>query len=240
MRLNPQASAARVAEKLDDLSTPLEAVRATLRDQGRANRQLGGHDAVCRYALPFLRACDSNPLRAVELGVGQGDILRLIVDDARRQGKPIAALALDRNPHVLTCSRHWCAAYPEISFVGGDVTALPLQAGAFELVMLPTLLHHLAPDEAVALLQGAARLSRGLVVVSDLVRCRGAALLVPFFAPLYRMHPVTVHDLRISLRCAYTPSELSALAKEAGLRDWQVHQDPWLRMTLVYRGQSSP
>jgi SAM-dependent methyltransferase len=231
-----QAVAAGSGEFLDDPATPAAALRATLRDQAWINRYLGGGQATWAHAGPYLRRCSSDPLRVLEIGCGGGDILRRLVAAARRPGRPLVAVGLDRNPRVLACAAEWSRDYPEIRLLCADALDLPLRPGSFDLVLLPTFLHHLPPDRAPALLREAARLSRGLVVVADLAPSPLARLGWPLLAALLRLHPVSRHDGLLSLRHAPAPADLAACARAAGLRDWSLHRHPWCRQALVCPG----
>ena len=95
------------------------------------------------------------------------------------------------------------------------------------------LLHHLNPEEAISFLRHAWSLTRGWLIVADLVRCCFAYFGFTLFAKLARFHPVSLHDGQVSVRRAYTPPELAELASAAGLRGFRIHRHAFCRMALV-------
>lgn len=226
-------------EWIDDPRTPEADVCQTLRDQAWVNRWLGGAAAVLSHARPVLKNCSSNPIRVLDLGCGGGDISRHLADEARRLGRDVEIVDLDRSESVLGYARRACKDYDEIRFVHADALAPPLASASFDLVILATFLHHLRPDEAVIVLRTAGELSRGTVIAADLVRSRVAGGAFAILAHLLGLHPVSRHDGAISVRRAYTPRELAALARRAGIDESNVYRHPFYRLALVYEQLST-
>ena len=77
-------------------------------------------------------------------------------------------------------------------------------------------------------------MARRGVVVSDLERSAPAYVGARLMALVLR-NPLTAHDGPVSVLRAYTPPELLALARRAGLRDVRVRRGVPFRMTLTAR-----
>ena len=182
---------------------------ATLRDQALINRWLGGSAAALAHALPLLRECASDPLRVLDVGCGGGDVARALAD-ALPGGREVAVAQLDANRRVLDVAI--AAGREETSFVHADARRLPFRAGSFDLVLLTSLLHHLSDKDAARCLAGAREVCRGAIVATDVVRSEAAALAFAAMARAARMHPATRHDGCVSLRHAWSPEELVAIA----------------------------
>jgi hypothetical protein len=218
--------AADARERLDGPLSPA-ARRATLDDLDRLNAWFGG------YALTLSRvrraAAGLPPGRrlvVVDVGGGRGDLAVRIVRWARRAGRPVRVLVLDADAATLDLARRRTATYPEIAVVQGDATALPLRAGAPDVIVAALTLHHLDPEGAAACL-GQMRAAAPLAVVNDLLRTRLSLLLVWLVTRLLPLHPVSRHDGPVSVRRAYSPRELAALAAQAGGRA-RVRRYAWL------------
>ena len=118
--------------------------------------------------------------------------------------------------------------------VAADAFGLPFVSASFDYVFSSLFLHHFSPEAVVELLRSAGRLARRAVIMTDLVRGRLPALAFELVQPVFARHPLTRHDGALSIRRAYTPGELRALARAAGLPQARVYAHwPW-RMTLVY------
>jgi hypothetical protein len=75
--------------------------------------------------------------------------------------------------------------------------------------------------------------SRRGIVMSDLVRSYIPLLAFPLIQPIFARNYLTRHDGLLSIRRAYTPRELRALAQAAGLETARIYcHFPW-RMTLI-------
>jgi ubiquinone/menaquinone biosynthesis C-methylase UbiE len=215
-----------VRELLDGPLPPAD-LRATLDDLDRLNAWFGG------YALTLARVrrvANELPrdrrLVVLDVGGGRGDLALRIVRWARRAGRAVQVIVLDRDPTMLALARRRTARYPEIALVCGNAAALPLRAGAVDIAVAALTIHHLTPDEATAALAAMARAAR-VVVVNDLLRTPIALVLVWLTTRALRLHPVSRHDGPMSVRRAYSADELTALGRRIG-RAVHIRSYPWL------------
>jgi len=218
--------AADARERLDGPLSPA-ARGATLADLDRLNAWFGGYaltlGRIRRVAarLPFGRR-----LVVADVGGGRGDLAVHVARWARRAGRPVRVLVLDTDAATLALARRRTAAYPEITVVQADATALPLREGAADVVVAALTLHHLDPDAAAACL-AEMRAAAPLAVVNDLLRTRTSLALVWLATRLLWLHPVSRHDGPLSVRRAYSPGELAVLAEKAGGRA-RIRRYSWL------------
>ncbi len=126
---------------------------------------------------------------------------------------------------------------PMAEIVRADALRLPFGDDAFDAVTCTLTLHHFDDRAAAAVLREMARVSRGLVVVSDLERASanylGARLLA---LTLWRTDRITRNDGPLSVLRSFTIPELERLGREAGLSDVRVRRHaPW---RLVLEGRA--
>jgi ubiquinone/menaquinone biosynthesis C-methylase UbiE len=81
--------------------------------------------------------------RALDAGAGTGGLAFALAPLVRE------VVALDLVPEMLEEGRRRGGAHPNVTFVEGDVTALPFANGEFDLVGALMLLHHVARPEVV-------------------------------------------------------------------------------------------
>jgi ubiquinone/menaquinone biosynthesis C-methylase UbiE len=216
----------RAAGAVELLDRPVEpaARAASLADIDRLNAWFGG------YALTFREirrlAAPGRALVVLDVGGGHAAFAVRLVRRARRRGRAIRVLVVERDAETLRLARRACAAYAEIALVGADATALPFRAGAADVVTASLTLHHLEPDDAVRALHEMAAVARRAVVVNDLRRTRSALGLVWLATRLLRCHPISRHDGPLSVRRAYSRAELTALAEQAGIRTLAIREYP--------------
>jgi 2-polyprenyl-3-methyl-5-hydroxy-6-metoxy-1,4-benzoquinol methylase len=211
----PRAENAR--ERIDGPLPPME-LRATLADLDRLNAWFGGYAlTLARVRRAAAALPPGRPLVVVDVGGGCGDLAVRIARWARKVGRPVRVMVCDTDAATLALGRRRTAAYPEITLVRADATALPLREGAADVVVAALTLHHLDPEAAAACL-AEMRAAARLTVVNDLLRTRTSLALVWLVTRLLRLHPVSRHDGPVSVRRAYSPDELSVLAEKAGGR----------------------
>jgi ubiquinone/menaquinone biosynthesis C-methylase UbiE len=215
-----------VRELLDG-PLPAPDLRATLDDIDRLNTWFGGYTlTLTRIRRVARRLPPGQRLVVMDVGGGRGDLAVRIVRWARRVGRPVRVIVLDRDPTMLALARRRTARYPEIALVCADAAALPLRGGAVDVAVAALTIHHLAPDEAAAAL-GAMAAVASVVVVNDLLRTPASLALVWLATRVLRLHPVSCNDGPMSVRRAYSADELTALVQRIG-RGVRVSSYPWL------------
>jgi len=202
---------------------------ASLSDIDRLNVWLGGYaltlDAVRRMARRVLPA---RRLLVIDVGGGRGDFARRLIQRARRDGRRVRVVVVDRDPDLLAIAAAGRPAHPELSLVRAEATALPFRERSADVVTMSLTLHHLARDAAVTSLgemRAAARLG---VIVNDLLRTRLSLVLVWIATRLVARHRISRHDGPLSVRRSYAPEELRALAEKAGIYRLRLERHPWL------------
>jgi ubiquinone/menaquinone biosynthesis C-methylase UbiE len=208
------------AEELLDgpLDDPI-ALAGNLRDLRRLNRLTGGGGLSVRAVREL--AGEAPVATLLDVGSGACDIPELLIADARRRRHPLEVTATDSRPEVLAAAR---AVRPGLDAVPGltigvaDGLQLPYPDGSFDVAHASLVVHHLAPDEALAFLRELRRVARSGIVVNDLDRSRTTLLGAWLLAHGLATSRYTRHDAPLSVRRAYTRDEMTELIREAGAR----------------------
>jgi hypothetical protein len=120
-----------------------------------------------------------------------------------------------------------------VKLVRADALNLPMARRGVDYVISSLFLHHFQPPELVELLRSAFECARRGVIMTDLRRGWLPLAAFHLIQPVFARNALTRYDGALSIRRAYTPSELIALAREAGLPQAHIACHwPW-RMTLV-------
>lgn len=227
-------------ELMDRPDAPLPELRRSLADLRAVNRWLGGTGTLIRLVRPLVRAVEESPVRLVDVATGSGDIPVALVRWAGRAGERLEVTAADLHPATVASARSHTAGEPHIRVVAGDALRLPFPDGAFHVATCCTALHHFDEGDAVRVLRELRRVSTHGLVVLDLNRSRAALLGVRLLAAtIWRAHRITRHDGPVSVRGAFTASELRELARRAGLESTVVRTHSLLRISLTAAGSGS-
>jgi 2-polyprenyl-3-methyl-5-hydroxy-6-metoxy-1,4-benzoquinol methylase len=227
----------RDAESVELMDRPaaLEEISGCLHTIVRFNGLFGGGRLTLRHVRDLLAGLPADrPVTVLDVGAGAADIPVALVRWARRSGRGIRVVALDRDGATLKYARGYAAAYPEITLLQGDALALPVRPGSVDVVISAMTLHHLQPQEAtryLAEMDAAARLGW---IMNDLVRSRAAHRLVWVLTRLLSRSAMARHDGPLSILRSYRPAEVVALCEKAGLFDVKVvHHHAFIRLCAV-------
>lgn len=212
------------------IADPAE-LEGSLAQVAQVNRWLGGSRSLRRHLSPLLGR--PSPITFLDVGTGNGETMREIGSWARARGTSWHMTGLE----LSAAAARLAARGPGGSVVRGDALRLPFADGSFDVVACTLTLHHFDDREAPALVAEMARVSRELVLVSDLERnvsnYLGARLLA---LTVWRGNRITRHDGPLSVLRSFTAAELERVGREAGLTEVRVHRHvPW---RLVLEGRA--
>ncbi|USU11078.1 methyltransferase domain-containing protein [Sphingomonadaceae bacterium OTU29THOMA1] len=200
----------------DDLSADTYA--AVVADLARVN-------TVTMAARPTLAFLDRamrgrNHLRMLDVGFGDGDMLRRIARWASRRGVTVELVGIDLNPRSEAAARAHTPAGLPIVWRTGDYE--DLAGDGWDVILSSLVAHHMSVDQLVAFLRFMEREASCGWLVNDLHRHRFAHAGFPLLARLARWHPIVRHDGTLSIARSYRPGEWPPLLERAGISDARV------------------
>lgn len=195
----------------DDLSA--ETYAAVVADLARVNR-------VTLAAQPTLAFLDRalrgrKTMRVLDVGYGDGDMLRRIAGWAARRGITADLTGIDLNPRSEAAARAHSPADLPIHWRTGDYADCAGQG--WDVVISSLVAHHMSREQLVAFLRFMEAESACGWFVNDLHRHRFAHVGFPLLASLARWHPIVRHDGTLSIARSYRPAEWAPLLAAAGI-----------------------
>ena len=222
------------AELMDEPGVDPAELARSLHDLREVNRWLQGTRVVLRHLARMAARLPALDFTVLDVATGSADIPLAVSRWARARGGRARVVATDFHAGTLALAREHAARDPDVRVEEADARALPYADGAFDFSLCSTALHHFDEEDAVRVLRELDRVAARGVVVSDFRRSRGSLLGVQLLAAtVWRGHPVTRHDGPVSIRRAYTPAEVRALAEAAGIRGARVYTHLPFRLALV-------
>jgi len=217
---------------------PTQHVQA-LQALARVNRLSGVAARVWKDVLHMSREhgvrAKGGPLRLLDVACGGGDVMLDVARRARAAHVPLEVHGCDVNPVALEHARGEAARWGLVAnFIEKDVLSEELPGG-YDLVCSSLFHHHLSRAEAVDLLRGMAA-AGGSVLVQDLLRSTVGYLLAWTGLRLLSRSKVARVDGPISVRAAFTLSEIRAMAVEAGLSGAVIRRGWPERFILRWNG----
>lgn len=215
---------------MDTRTYPPEVVRDTLNFLGLTHRRFGGNRVILRRFEEWSAAWrPGETVTVLDVGTGGADVPLALARWARRRGFRLRITAVDLMPEIADVARSNTRDFSEIEIITGDAFA---RAGSWDYVTASLLLHHIPPAENAAALRKLGALAKRGVLVSDLERSLPSYLAIGLLSWIAG-NAVVRHDGPLSVRRAFTPPELGALAGEAGLARPIVRREPFFRLSLT-------
>ena len=183
---------------------------------------------AARPTLRFLaRACAGRTrLRLLDVGFGDGDMLRTIERWAAKRGLETELVGVDLNPRSEQAARLHTAPGSKIRYVTGDYAdfaGVPGEPPRWDAIVSSLVAHHMTHTQLVAFLRFMEAQSR-CWLVNDLHRHGFAHRGYPILASLARWHPIVRHDGTLSIARSYRPGEWPPILAEAGIDGARVYR----------------
>ena len=190
---------------------------AILTDLAKVNRLT----LSARPTLAFLKRAigDAKRFRLLDVGYGDGDMLRTIARWAAKRGIAAELVGIDLNPKSAAVARAATPADLAIDYRTGDYGDL---ADDFDLIVSSLVAHHMTRGQLVAFLRFMEEEATTAWLVNDLHRHRFAHAGFPLLARIGGWHRIVREDGTLSIARSYRPGEWPPLLAEAGITQARV------------------
>lgn len=211
---------AELSEWMDQPCT-YEEFRACLHDLAIVNRltlayrptRIWLEGLVSRLDRP---ASENRPLHIVDVGCGQGDMLRYIARWARRASVPVRLCGIDLNPYAARAASTIDPEGVSIEWITSDAFSFSPPSG-IDVVISSLFTHHLSDDEIVRFLRWMEGEARYGWFINDLHRAVLPYQLFGLLAWAARWHPFVQHDGPISFRRSFREQDWNRYLAQAGI-----------------------
>jgi 2-polyprenyl-3-methyl-5-hydroxy-6-metoxy-1,4-benzoquinol methylase len=189
------------------------AIYATvLHDLARVNRWTFTAHPVLAYMKEAVG--DARRFRLMDVGFGDGDILRAIARWAKWRGIDAELVGVDLNEKSVAAAREATPAGLAIDYRAGDYLD---QDGPFDFVISSQVTHHMTDDQLTTFLRYLEAEARRGWLICDLHRHGFAYWGFPLLARLLFVHRIVREDGQLSIARSFRPAEWRALLAEAGI-----------------------
>jgi SAM-dependent methyltransferase len=205
------------AEWLDNAELQPDELARVLHDLARFNGAMFGHWSVLDWLGRALRdAPKGEPLTLLDVGCGYGDLLRAIRRWARKRDLSLRLIGIDLSRETVRIAQAATAADDEIEYHAADVFDFQL-GRPVDLVVSSLLTHHFGDAMLVAFLRWMEASARKGWFIYDLQRHRVPYYFIGLMRFVTRLHPMVIHDGRISVARSLTRREWEDRIARAGI-----------------------
>lgn len=173
-----------------------------------------------RPTLAFLKRAlkGKRSLKLLDVGFGDGDMLRSIARWCAQHGVVAELVGVDLNPRSGPAARAHTPADLPIRYVTGDYADM---GGGWDAIVSSLVAHHMTHPQLLAFLRFMDLNARSWFV-NDLHRHRLAHLGYPVLARAAGWHPIVRYDGRVSIARSFRPPEWRATLAQAGIEGARV------------------
>ena len=208
---------ARQEEQMDAPGLDPDVYERVLHDLARLNRAT----FTARPSITFLGRATrpGERIRVLDVGFGDGDVLRAVARWARRHGVAAELVGVDLNEKSLQAAH---AATPPDLTIDYRVGDYRDQAGPWDFIISSQVAHHMTAEELATFLRHMEAEARRGWLICDLHRHRLAHRGFPVLARLLRVHRIVREDGRLSIARSFRRDDWTAALDEAGIAPGQV------------------
>jgi len=208
-----------IAEELmDDPALDAETYHAVLHDLAKVNTATLARLPTLGFLERAVGGLDK--FSVLDVGFGDGDMLRSIARWADKRGKVARLVGIDLNPRSKDAAAAQTSAGMPIEYRTGNYA--DLAGEGFDCIVSSLVAHHMTRAQMVAFLRFMDAEAKAGWFVNDLHRHGFAYYGYPLLSRLAGWHPIVRHDGRMSIARSYRPEEWPPLLAKAEVRDAKV------------------
>ena len=209
------------SEIMDDPQINPERLAKVLKDISLANQLLGGNRITEKKVLQILKEHPKEDYTVLDIGCGDGAMLRRLADLCRKRHLKIRFFGLDLNESAISLARTYSEAYPEIKYLCGDFLMEDAEQFKSDIVLCTLTLHHVPSLKIQGFLEQLTQASRLAVIVNDLHRSPWAYYLFKLFSFIFIRTDIAKKDGLVSIKRGFTRKDLLQFTNQIG----DVHKE---------------
>lgn len=195
-------------EIMDDLDMQGDELEKTLLDLDKVNKWLGGNEITLEGVEKLLKSCCyTRPLKIIDVGCGNGTILKEVAEMGRKRGERLELLGIDANRHAMDIARKNLSDYPEVRFKAMDVFSDEFKVLEADIILCTLTLHHFNDEQITDLMSTFTSMAGLGVVVNDLRRSKAAYYLFQAFCAAFNIRKINKQDGLTSIEKSFKKAD---------------------------------
>lgn len=210
-------------EIMDDFAMEGEILRDALDKIASINRLLGGNKVTLEGIEGLLGASPAKKaITVVDIGCGNGDMLRALSDYGTRNGIQFNLLGIDANAFTISHAQRLSESYENISYRCVDIFDDTREDEEWDIVLCTLTLHHFKDDEILKLMNKFYKQSRIGIVINDLHRSAAAYYLFKALCYAFGLNHMSREDGLVSILRGFKRKDLEKYSAALHLKDFRI------------------
>jgi 2-polyprenyl-3-methyl-5-hydroxy-6-metoxy-1,4-benzoquinol methylase len=216
------AARAIAEERMDDPALDPAIYAQVLTDLARVNTVTMARRPTLSFLHRALARSKQRQFRLLDVGFGDGDMLRAIARWAKAKGFAAELVGIDLNPRSAAIAAKATTADLDIAYRTGDYNELADDPWTF--IVSSLVAHHMTHAQLVAFIGFMERHASSGWLINDLHRHGFAWTGYPLLTRLMGWHEIVRHDGQLSIARSYRPHEWPPILAEAGAETVRVYR----------------
>nr|WP_315232548.1 methyltransferase domain-containing protein [uncultured Flavobacterium sp.] len=211
-------------ETMDDFAMEGEILRDALDKIAKINQLLGGNQLTLQGVQDLTSSISkSNEIVIVDVGCGNGDMLRTLADFGLKNKLKFQLIGIDANSFTISHARQLSQNYPNISYRCEDIFDTSFKELKYDIVLCTLTLHHFKDKEVVDLLNLFYANSTIGIVINDLQRSAIAYRLFQALCFVFRLNEMSREDGLTSILRGFKKEELIQFSEKLSFKNYKIH-----------------
>nr|WP_315253933.1 methyltransferase domain-containing protein [uncultured Flavobacterium sp.] len=211
------------SEIMDDFQLEGDVLKEALDKIAQINQLLGGNKLTLKGVEKLLKKNpSSNLITIVDVGCGNGDMLRKLADFGYQNNLNLELIGIDANKFTVNYAADLSKGYSNIAYRCEDIFDKSFSELKYDIVLCTLTLHHFKNDEIVKLLELFNKKSKLGFVVNDLHRNAVAYRLFQVLCFVFRLNKMSREDGLTSILRGFKKEELTAFSEKLGFKKYSI------------------
>lgn len=210
-------------EIMDDFALEGETLRDALDKIAKINQLLGGNKLTLQGVQSLLTKANSDKeLTIVDIGCGNGDMLRTLAKYAEKHKLKFKLIGIDANPFTINHAKELSQQYSSISYLCEDIFEDNFNSLHYDIVLCTLTLHHFKDDEIIQLMSVFYKNTNIGIVINDLQRSSIAYRLFQALCLVFSLNKMSKEDGLVSILRGFKKKELEDFSKKLGFKKYTI------------------
>lgn len=200
-----------------------EILREALDKIAKINQLLGGNQLTLQGVQKLLQNVDKlKPITIVDVGCGNGDMLRKLADFGIQNGYNFNLIGVDANNFTINYAKKLSKEYTKIEYLCEDIFKSVFSELKYDIVLCTLTLHHFNDNEIENLLKIFYANSKIGIVINDLHRSSISYRLFQILCFVFGLNEMSKQDGLTSILRGFKKEELINFSKKMSFKKYSI------------------
>ncbi|WP_432670801.1 methyltransferase domain-containing protein [Flavobacterium sp. SM2513] len=210
-------------EIMDDFLLKGEELRNALDKIAKINQFLGGNKLTLKGLQKILPEKNSSqPITIVDIGCGNGDMLRKIAEYGIKNGYNFNLIGVDANDFTVNHASDLSKTYLNISYLCEDIFKMDFSTLKCDISLCTLTLHHFKDEEIIQILNIFKQNSKLGIVINDLQRSATAYRLFQILCVTFGLNRMSREDGLVSILRGFRKQEIIDFSEKLNFKKYSI------------------